>query len=118
MLDVEGLLRKLAKTERWQTIFAFSRDSKINFFKNQYKYTSLQILFLNYLSLYYVLNMDISAGDVDKMVLDNTTYEDAYFWYKSKKDKKDTTPKKPEKKVQAVDDVNKTQWVFKNPIKE
>lgn len=116
-MDVYDCLRKLAKANKYQTLYSHFREGGMSFFKNTYDYTDIQIYFLNYLNFYYVIYHDIAMEYVDDIVLDNEIYEDAYVYYKRKTKLKDLAEKSQD--VQDIKDniskiQNKSQWIFKN----
>jgi len=107
------ILRKLAKNNYYQNLYSLSREmSSIHLFKNVDDLTDIQMTFIQYLSFYYSLYMDIALKEIDEKVLEKEIYEDSYMYYKSKKDK---TQGKSQTK-----DINKapsSKWVFKTPKK-
>lgn len=120
-----GIIRKLAKTSKFQIIYSNAKEMGLRIFRNNGDYTDLQLLFLNFLGLYSSLNLDIALGEIDDMVLDNEIYEDAYLFYKKKSrseknedmnsskhnyNRPHDTPKYTETKQST--------WVFKAPPKE
>ena len=113
-MDAEETLRELAKSNYWQTLYSSSKEmGGIKIFGNEIDFTNLQIEFLNYLSFYYSLNMDIYMGEVEKDIVSKSfKREDAYMYYKSKKRNK---PDKPEKDKQ---DGVRDSWVFTRPSKK
>jgi hypothetical protein len=99
MKDTTTLVRELAKSNKYQTIYSNEKPVGLRLFKNDIDYSELQITFLNYLAFYYSIAMDVAMGDVDKRVHDNFIYEDAYTVYRSSKrkdDMKDNIDKKKE----------------------
>jgi len=121
--QIYSILRKLAKTNKWQTLYACSKEGCVSLFKNVAAYTDLQVAFLQYCSFYNSLNTDIYMEEVGDIVLDNQIYEDAYQTYKNKVKKnkrKMTTPqeqdrRKTKKKKETT--VSNTHVVFsQNPI--
>jgi len=117
--EVTSLLRQLAKSNYWQSIYAYSKEvGGIQLFLNVSEFTSLQLDFLNELSYFHSIYYDIATDDIDERVLDNDIYTDAYMFYKQSKRKK--SHKKKEEipitsyhKSQAQENiVNKNQWVF------
>lgn len=117
-------LRALAKSDYWQSIYQLSKETNgLNLFYNTCDFTTLQVSFLNEISFYSLLSFDISMGEVDSIVLDNTTYEDAYYYYRANKKNKER--KKSGNYSQSVapsvtktdknqkeEILNKNQWVF------
>ena len=113
MFNVTSLIRKLAKSNYYQNLYALSKDiPSLRIFQNDRDFTQIQMLFLKYLNFYYNLNMDIALGEVTDVVLKDELYEDAYMMYKNKKDKtKEGTQNKKE------DFVPSSRWLFKKPPK-
>lgn len=118
MLTQEELIRKLAKSNKYQTLFTYFKESGVQFFRNNTDYTQIQITFLNWLNFYSTIYLDIALDYVSEIVLENNTYEDAYFYYKSKNKTKMYEEKT--KKVSKKDKNIETQttgsftWVMKN----
>jgi len=117
-------LRKLAKTNKWQTLYAQSKEGCVNLFMNVAAYTDLQVAFLQYCSFYNSLHTDIYMEEVTDIVLDNQIYEDAYQTYKNKvkknKSRKITTPQEQDRqktKKKKETTVSNTHVVFsQSPI--
>ena len=115
---VMSRVRELSKTSYWQTIYSTSKELGMKIFHNNYDFSELQILFLNYLGFYHAINMDIALGDVTNIVLENEIYEDSYIFYKNKIDKKKVSERqKPQAKSVETDNKPKVSWVFKKPKK-
>jgi len=120
-----GIIRKLAKDRKWQKIFSFFKEGNFDLFRNKSEFTYYQNLFIDYLGFYSDLLMDIHFEDVDKEILDDFIYEDAYFLYKErKKKKKKSDANKNKEKIKHgknKKDKNKPirtfSWVFKNKKK-
>jgi hypothetical protein len=91
-LDIEDILRELAKNNKYQTLFTLFKESGVSMFRNSSDYTNYQIYFLNMLGAYYGIYTDIAMDEVDELVLDNPIYEEAYLYYKRNKKEKQTTP--------------------------
>jgi hypothetical protein len=82
----EYLMRKLAKSDRWQNIFSAAKEvNGITLFNNTKEFSQLQEFFLTYLYFYYNLLMDISIHKLSKKILENEIYEDAYALWKREK---------------------------------
>jgi hypothetical protein len=114
-----GRIRQLSKTNYWQTVYGSTKELGFQLFENRTNFSELQLLFLNYMGFYSVINMDIALGDVTDIVLENEIYEDAYIHYKNKSDKKkiadrQTAPQQSSLKNESQPKVN---WVFKKPKK-
>lgn len=89
-------IRELAKTTRWQTLYARAKDLNISLFDNSKDLSRLQIIFLSYLELYYNLYKNLSQGDelLDKEVIESDILVDAYLTYKNKEKEFKKKPKK------------------------
>lgn len=104
--DIVTLIRKLAKSNYWQTIYSSSKELGFRLFKNDFDFTYIQMLFLRYLNFYYSLYVEIDMGEVKEIVLTDDIYEDAYMFAKNKK----TFNVKEQKKDKKDKNIN---WVFK-----
>ena len=109
--QIYRILRQMAKSNKYQTLYANSKEGCVVLFKNTGAYSDIQVAFLQYLSFYNSLHIDIYMNEVDEIVLDNTIYEDAYQYYKnkvkSKKNKKMETPQQQNiTKTSRAKDVN------------
>jgi len=107
--EVFKITSKLAKSNYYQTIYGNSKDIGIKLFKNDRDLTKLQVFFLNELSKYQSLFLDITLGEVDEIVLKDKIYEDAYLYYKRKKRVK----QEDFKNVQQQPPKNSFQWIFR-----
>lgn len=107
------IIRSLAKSNEYQTLYSGAKEIGLKMFKNDFDYSDLQIIFLNYISFYSSLYIDIYLKEIDEKVLDNEIYEDAYSYYKSKKsNKKDEDIHNRNKKIVKEQEV-KSQWHFR-----
>jgi len=123
--QIYSILRKMAKTNKWQTLYAQSKEGCVILFKNAATYTDIQIAFLQYLSFYNSLHTDIYMNEVGEIVLEDETYEDAYQHYKNKVKKSDKksklrTPQEQDKtrerrKKQQGTNISNTHVVFSKP---
>lgn len=81
-------VRKLAKQDDSQITFSASKElNGVKLFLNEHDLSKLQRIYINYLYFYYNLQQDIQLKEVNKKVLEDEIYEDAYSYYKSKVDK-------------------------------
>lgn len=115
-LNLKSNIRKLARGDYYQTLFAFFKDGfKVEFFSNQKDFTDLQMMFLKYLNFYSALNTDVALGDVPEKVLEDDIYSDAYMMYKNNADKKRIKSAK-----NSVNNEEKfvpsSKWLFKDPV--
>lgn len=117
--NTEHIIRKLAKTHKYQTLFSASKEGSLTLFENRADYTANQILLLSYLIFYSNLYTDVAMDYVDERVLDNFEYEDAYMYYKRKtkgKIEKEPVVADPNKFNKGKSDsiTNTSTWVFKS----
>lgn len=116
---VYSSLRKIAKSDYYQSIFS-SLDKGFRIFDNDNDLTHIQVYFLSYLNFYYNLNSKIYAGELNKRVLENIIYEDAYSFcesIKNKEKKRYKAPKEPEPKSNPRKEkriISSSSWVFKS----
>lgn len=108
-------IRKLAKSNYWQTLYSSSKEmSGIRIFGNEVDFTNLQIEFLNYLSFYSSLNLDIYMKEVNGGIVSKSFLrEDAYMFYKSKKkDKYDSDETDSNINKSKTETKVRDSWVF------
>ncbi len=118
IFDYYILLRKLAKSNYYQTIYSNAKDIGLSIFKNENDFTNLQIQFLQCLNFYSILNLDIYMGDVDEKVLDNFIYEDSYILYKQKsKDKESEVNNNINSNLSKRIPTDKKEFIFKSKKK-
>lgn len=87
-MNIDKILRELAKSNYWQTIYSQAKEIGLKIFNNTTNLTCVQIKFLNYLSFYQSLFLDIYLGEVSEDVLQNFIYEDSYSLFKKQKNSK------------------------------
>jgi hypothetical protein len=121
-MDINKIIRKLAKSLYYQTIYGNEKNANLRIFDNDSDFTMLQIRFLNDLSFYNMLYMDLNLGEVDDRIFQDEIYEDAYMFYKSKKDNPRARMDNRPSPVLPVKDKGKTtqnisSWVFKTKKK-
>lgn len=100
-------LRKLARSDKWQLIYSQCKECRLKLFKNASDLTTVQLLFINWLSIYASVNMDIAMKKkyigreylkddlrIDAYLLLRSTLKDEDYTkgHNTKKDKK-ITPK-------------------------
>lgn len=94
---MEKYLRKLARSNRWQLLYAKSKEiNGIRLFINEVNFSQIQIAFLYWLSVYHSLYQDLVMKEryLTDEVIDNDIECDAYLYYKSvKKPEKDKKEK-------------------------
>ena len=113
-LKIYENIKTIARTEYWQGLYAHTKElGNLSLFKNNSELTSLQLQLLNEIAFYSSICTDVSIGDVSDLVLSDSIYCDAWFYYKNKKRGKS---KKPDSTVSNIDKrqevVNQNQWVF------
>jgi hypothetical protein len=121
LVDIFKYIRKLAKTNHYQTVYSVSKEHSLGLFHNTYDYTDLQITFLRYLGFYSSLYLDVSLGDIDDRIFEDEIYEDAYSYYKNKKDNKNEMNSRGNhdfsyRGKEYPNPSNTSQWIFKSKI--
>ena len=91
------MMRDLAKTNYYQTLYIQSKDMKMSLFKNDRDFTDLQVSFLNDLNFYSNLYTDLAMGEISEIIFEDQIYEDAYQQYKIYAQKKETENSKSQK---------------------
>jgi len=91
---VYGAMRKLAKSNKYQTLYNQYKETGIRIFENQANLNDYQITFIQYLAFYNNLYTDVYMDEVSDIVFEDEIYEDSYIYYKQKSKKnKQETPK-------------------------
>lgn len=103
--EVYQNIRKLAKTNRWQTIYSSAKELHLQLFKNTYDLSDIQITFLNFLAFYNNIYLDIYMNEIDDIILKDFIYEDAYSYYKHKKNGF-------KKRDNLQTNIKETTWIF------
>lgn len=110
-------LRKLAKSNYYQTLYSFSKESGVPIFQNDRNFTNFQVIFMTYLAFYHTIETDIYMGEVDSRVLEDVIYEDAYVDYKNEERKKTAEQMtKSAKQVTKSEEQpgRRIQWAFRS----
>lgn len=119
---IEKTIRKLAKSNKFQTIYMMAKEGSVPLFCNIGNYTNLQILLLNYLSFYNNIYTDVAMDYVIEEVLDNEIYEDAYMYYRNKSRTSDfvknVSKAEEKRKEDKGNELNSFSWVMKKPSKK
>ena len=89
-----SLLKKLAKSVKYQVLYARSKEiSGINLFYNNVDFTTVQILFLQWLEIYHSLYVDIAMNKayINEDVIKDELRVEAYLYYRNtlKEEEKD-----------------------------
>ena len=113
MKDLLVVLRELAKSDYYQSLYAASKELGFTIFQNTTELTKIQLWFLSFMSTYSMIHIDIALGEINERVLENTTYEDAYLIYKKHNNSKDIKNKDMPIKTPSQESSPKSQWIFK-----
>ena len=83
----ENLLRKLARTPRWQIVYNRGKEINLNLFGNTSDFSQIQIMFLNYLEHISSLYLDLAMGEelLCEETINDWIRADAYLLYKRNK---------------------------------
>lgn len=85
-LYLDKYLRKLSQKIRFVNLYYLAKDfHQIKIFNNTTELTNLQMIFLSYIYSYVDLLRDVDTKKVDKIVLTDVIYEEAYKKYKREK---------------------------------
>jgi len=95
-------LRLIAKTNHWQTVYSRSKElSNLKLFKNDTDFTPIQINFLQWLEIYYSLELDLAMKKpfISREVINDEMRTDAYLLVRDELDnyKKENIPSKQRK---------------------
>ena len=121
LIQLYSLMRKLAKSNRYQILYSQHKEIGVNIFQNISNYTDFQIAFMHYLSFYASLYMSIYMDEVGEVVLEDEIFEDAYSYYKSKNKKVErkeynkTLSNKSKNSARNRPTASKTHVVFSRP---
>jgi hypothetical protein len=90
-MNIYLLLKNLAKTNRAQNIFLASKEiNGIRIFKNTTDLSRIQEFYLTWLYTYDMISKDIMTDKINKEVLNDEVYEEAYLlWRKERKYKEE-----------------------------
>ena len=95
---MEKTLRKLARSYKYQSLYARAKElGHIKLFENNYDFTKIQILFLRWLEIYYILYTDLASKEnyISEEVIKDDIRAEAYLLYKNtKKDEKEDKNKR------------------------
>ena len=84
---MENILRKLAKSNRYQFLYARTEKmSNIKLFNNNIDFSYIQIIFLQWLQVYYSLYEDLYMKEeyISQEVIDDELRTDAYLLWKNR----------------------------------
>lgn len=79
-------IRTLARSTKWQTLYARAKEMNIQLFENVTDYSAIQIEFLYWLELYHSLYMDLGMNEpyISENVIKDDIRVDAYVLWRSK----------------------------------
>jgi hypothetical protein len=89
------LLKTLAKSRKWQSIFGLSKETANLLFANNFNFSGLQLEFVDLLNYYSQIYMEVSMGEVTDKVLEDDIYIDSWFVYSREKRKRDKEQRQP-----------------------
>ena len=108
-------VRKLARSDKWQHLYRKSKEiGGVRLFRNEYDFTDLQLAFLRWLEIYYILEKDILEGRkfIDMEIINDDIRTDAYLHIrKDLIEQEKESPKK--KKNKKAPDPSRHSVVFK-----
>lgn len=98
-----NLIRTLAKSHKWQSLYARGKEmSGLRLFENQTDLSDVQFMFLQWLELYHILETDLAMERpyLSKEILKDDFRTDAYLTIR-KDSIKELNNKKAKKKVDS-----------------
>jgi hypothetical protein len=109
-MDIDTKIRKLAKSQFWQSIFNASlKNSGIHLFQNVDNFSGLQIYFIYWLNCYNLLYEELAKHEDDKLtedVLSDDFRTDSYLTYRNKKNDYLWKKYRREEKLRELQDRN------------
>ena len=88
-MNIEQMIRNMAKSTYWQNIYIASKDNKgIHLFSNVNSFSGVQNLFLYWLRVYSMLYDDLASKEtpfITQNVINDPIRCDAYLYYKKRK---------------------------------
>ena len=93
----ESIIRQVARSSYWQNFYSNAKELNLSLFNNNTSLSKIQLIFLNYLSMYNTLFQDLALKEdyISEEVIKDDIRTDAYLlWkkrvkYNKKKKKKD-----------------------------
>ncbi len=120
---IEKIVRTLAKNHYYQLLYSQSKEIGTRVFRNIIDLTDVQIAFVQYMSFYNSLYIDLACGEVKEFVLNDQIYEDAYSTYKSEERMKSSKNLSQNSSTKSSENSNTTdigtkKFIFKSPRKK
>jgi len=101
-MDIEKMIRKLARSIYYQNIYRSAKEININLFENQHNFSGLQSLFLFWLSVYETLYSELNQKEfkyLDENVLEDDIRCDAFLYWRSQIKEQELDKNKREQKA-------------------
>lgn len=102
-MNIEKEIRKLARSNHWQTIYNANKDcANINLFENKNNISDPQAQFLQWLSIYNMLYIELAQREsvfLTENVIKNDYRCNAYLYYRKKKIENEWLKHQKDKKV-------------------
>jgi len=98
----DQILRTIAKSIKYQTLFARAKDmGNIRLFDNDKDFSKIQVIFLQWIQVYSSLYQDLIMGEqfINEEVLEDFMKCDNYLFYRSKKYETKKQPKLQKKET-------------------
>ena len=100
MQDITTILRKLAKSDKYQNLLSVCKDiPTIKLFNNSSDLTPIQSIFLSYLYFYKDIYLDVYSNKINDIIFTDFIYEDAYSKWKRENSTKKIENKKKDIKL-------------------
>ena len=102
-MDYIEMIRKLARSSYWQSIFTASKEvGSLRIFDNDGNYSGLQSTFLYWLRVYDLLYSELSQKEwkyLDEKVIENDIRCDAFLYWRGQNREAELNKNKQEQKV-------------------
>jgi len=103
-MQINEYIRQLAKSQHWQTVYSASQKcSGVHLFKNSIDFSSFQMQFLYWLSVYDMLYTNLSTFEdplLTDAVIDDDVRTDAYLYYRKKRNQSEWKKHHQEQRLQ------------------
>lgn len=96
-------IRKLARSNKWQTLYGYSKEFGVSLFPNT-ELTKVQAIFLRWLSIYEFLEQELTTGKthLTREIIEDDLRTDAYLFVRRlENNKKDDGKGKDKKQVDS-----------------
>lgn len=104
-MDIEKMIRKLARSTFYQNIYRSCKELNLNLFENDRNFSGLQSLFLYWLSVYDLLYSELNMKEwkyLDEKVINDDLRCDAFLYWRGQIKTEEIDKHKREQKVDKL----------------